>query len=409
MEISVYRSPYERQYIARYLTLHPEIWNYELTLLNSLFPNSFAIHTDGGCPIIQADKLVILPDGTQQNWAFFAAYVMQDNRLVPKIWPYYPARKILIKRYPGLNLNFFSDPELKCLVLPPLGSNHGSHIYAAQQLELAFEYVLSKLNNHYNRTTVPFRETTRTAPITPSSFEPPQPAPQKKNFPFNLLPNFYAQEPRIQLMKAKTSPDCQSVVLSDRAYRSILAETSEFGDNETGGLMMGNFHNGIWYTIDSLDPGFDSTHSSTQFRYQTEYVNHLSAKVGRLYRHPLTIIGIWHRHPGSMDYFSPTDYTSMTNMVQDASVGLLFMLVNVDPMLRMTFYYLDKQLHLYQVPYTVGDKYIPREILEYATPEVLCVNNGHPVSIAPIPLPAPDEFPQTIGHSQTDPPTTYFP
>jgi proteasome lid subunit RPN8/RPN11 len=99
-------------------------------------------------------------------------------------------------------------------------------------------------------------------------------------------------------------PDCDTVVLSDRTYRAILSETASFGDRETGGLLLGNFHNRFWYIMEGIDPGFRTVNRTTDFEYQVEYVNHLSKKIGVLYKHPLTIVGLWHRHPGDMDTFS---------------------------------------------------------------------------------------------------------
>lgn len=165
---------------------------------------------------------------------------------------------------------------------------------------------------------------------------------------------------------------CLSVVLSDRAYRAIIAETAEFSPAETGGVMIGNLDSGIWYVVDCLDPGFSTVNNYAYFNYQMEYVNHLFKKTGRLYENPLTIEGIWHRHPGKMDYFSSTDYDSIRKLVMnDSTFGMVFMLVTVAPEFEMTFYYVDKQLRMFKVPFAVGDKYVVDDFLRLKSPEKL--------------------------------------
>jgi proteasome lid subunit RPN8/RPN11 len=162
------------------------------------------------------------------------------------------------------------------------------------------------------------------------------------------------------------SYDCIYVVLSERAYKSILAETFTYGDCETGGILLGHFVNKVWYVIENVDPGIITVNRSTFFQYDENYVNHQIKKISRIYNYPLTILGIWHRHPGSMDTFSSTDLSSINIHVSRARVGILSMLVNVDPSLRMTFYYCDKKNTLMKVPYDYGDRLIIKDIISLA-------------------------------------------
>ena len=39
------------------------------------------------------------------------------------------------------------------------------------------------------------------------------------------------------------------VVFSDRAFASVMAETTEKIETETGGLFLGTVDNGVWYVI----------------------------------------------------------------------------------------------------------------------------------------------------------------
>ena len=167
------------------------------------------------------------------------------------------------------------------------------------------------------------------------------------------------------------SPDspCIHVVVSERAYKSILAETYEHGNSETGGLLLGHFHKGIWYIIEVVDPGLSSTHRTSYFEFDEKYVNHVIKKMCRVYRFPLTILGMWHRHPGSMDRFSGTDLDTIESYTSEATNGVISMLVNVDPKLRMSFYYCGKDNTIMPVKYDVGDDYIAKELIEMSDAE----------------------------------------
>jgi len=181
---------------------------------------------------------------------------------------------------------------------------------------------------------------------------------------------FFKQQNNFRYIDFDTSKlesyDCIYVVLSDRAYKSILAETLSLGDCETGGIFLGHFINRVWYVIECVDAGLTTVNTSVSFHYDEKYVNHQVKKIGRLYNHPLTILGIWHRHPGSMDTFSSTDLHSIGIHVSRFRVGVLSMLVNVDPKLRMTFYYCGKEHTLMKVPYDVGDHLIIKDLLSLA-------------------------------------------
>lgn len=173
-----------------------------------------------------------------------------------------------------------------------------------------------------------------------------------------------------------TNMECNYIVVSERAAKAIISETLSHGRDETGGVLLGNFNNGIWYVVESIDPGLDIVNHSVNFEYDPVYVNHLAQKLGVLYHHPLTILGVWHRHPGSMDHFSFQDLDSMASMTNDARIGMISMLVNLDPELRMTFYYCNKSGEVMPVYYDIGDDYFIPEVLTYATNETLCSRIG---------------------------------
>ena len=49
--------------------------------------------------------------------------------------------------------------------------------------------------------------------------------------------------------------DCRGVVLSNRAYLSVLSEVYSRDPLETGGIFFGNVKNGVWYVAEASDPG----------------------------------------------------------------------------------------------------------------------------------------------------------
>ena len=170
--------------------------------------------------------------------------------------------------------------------------------------------------------------------------------------------------------------ECIYIIISERAHKSILAEAFTHGNRETGGILLGHFVNKIWYIIEVVDPGLIKINSNTYFEFDIKYVNHQMKIINRLYKYPLTMLGVWHRHPGSMDTFSTTDISSINVHVSESRKGILSMLINVDPELRMTFYYCSKEYTIMKVPYDVGDDLIIKDIIALADEERIQENIG---------------------------------
>ncbi len=155
------------------------------------------------------------------------------------------------------------------------------------------------------------------------------------------------------------------VVFSDRAITSILAETQEKIKTETGGVFLGYRKGEVWYVIESADPGINSTFTASYFEYDQDYINHIINKLARLYAQPLELIGLWHRHPGSMDTFSTTDNGTNTEYAKLSSEGAISALVNIDPEFRLTVYIATLPLKYEKVTYSIGDDRIPLYLLSY--------------------------------------------
>jgi len=153
------------------------------------------------------------------------------------------------------------------------------------------------------------------------------------------------------------------VVFSERAYLAILSETTEKIKTETGGVFLGSYENGIWYVIEAIDPGPKSVFQVAYFEYDRKYTEHLINKIARLYQAKLTLIGLWHRHPGSMDVFSATDGGTNSDYAKLSPNGAVSVLVNVDPKFRMTPYHVASPLRYTKISYEVGDNLIPEHLL----------------------------------------------
>ena len=161
------------------------------------------------------------------------------------------------------------------------------------------------------------------------------------------------------------------IIFTDRAYVSILAETAEKIQTETGGIFLGYRRGEIWYVMESIDPGPKSTFEIAYFEYDYKYVNHLSNKIARLYKKPLEILGLWHRHPGSFDQFSGTDDGTNKKFASLNKAGAISALVNIDPEFRLTVFHVGTPLSYARVPYAVGDALLPEEINGYCNTQRL--------------------------------------
>lgn len=151
------------------------------------------------------------------------------------------------------------------------------------------------------------------------------------------------------------------VIFTQRAFVSILAETAEKIQTETGGIFLGYREADTWYVVEAIDPGPKSTFQVAYFEYDTKYVNHLVNKVARIYNKPLELIGLWHRHPGSFDQFSGTDDGTNLKFATLHKDGAISALVNIDPEFRLTVFHVTAPLAYSRVRFKVGDEFVPEQ------------------------------------------------
>ena len=154
------------------------------------------------------------------------------------------------------------------------------------------------------------------------------------------------------------------VLFSRRAVAAICAETLEHHPLETGGILLGHWHQRRWQVLEAIDPGPGARCTATTFEYDCAYVDHLASKLARQYRRPLQLIGLWHRHPGSFDRFSAEDDLTNQRFAARSPHGALSCLVNLDPCFRLTAFHVPPDLSCMRLPWLVGDALIDSTLRE---------------------------------------------
>lgn len=159
--------------------------------------------------------------------------------------------------------------------------------------------------------------------------------------------------------------DSPYVVFSQRAFNAIVTETIDKHPIETGGILLGYvLDNGAWIVVENIPPGYQSVHQTAYFEYDEEFVTYLSNVVAKQYIGNLRVLGLWHRHPGSMDVFSNTDDGTNIMFARTMSCGAISALVNCDPQLRLTMFHVDQQGNYKTIEWYVDDgETIPKQYL----------------------------------------------
>jgi|GEM_PF-1658642 len=156
--------------------------------------------------------------------------------------------------------------------------------------------------------------------------------------------------------------DCQCVIFSNEAYNAIIDESFDKDPNETGGILLGHIlDNGMWIVIKVLPPGERSIFQHAYFEYDEQYVNYAAQTEAYKYEHELILLGLWHRHPGSMDTFSRTDDGTNRTFAALNPKGAISGLVNIDPRFRLTMYHVSTSSRYSKIDIEVGDDLIPEE------------------------------------------------
>jgi len=170
----------------------------------------------------------------------------------------------------------------------------------------------------------------------------------------------------------------QQVVFTRRAFNAILTETLDRSPLETGGIFIGYvLDNGIWIVVETIPPGIKTVNRQSYFEYDADFINYLSNVIAKQYKGNLQVLGLWHRHPGSMDFFSGTDDVTNLQFSKANKCGAISALVNCDPKCRITMYHVDHSGEYTKLNWVVDDGLIPDELLDlrFNTEEDLPVIN----------------------------------
>ena len=164
------------------------------------------------------------------------------------------------------------------------------------------------------------------------------------------------------------------VVFSNKAYNAIIRESFDKDPVETGGILLGHIlDNGVWIVMEVLPPGIKCIFERAYFEYDDAFVNYLAQSVANQYKIPLELLGLWHRHPGSMDVFSSTDDGTNTTFALQNPRGVISGLVNIDPQFRLTMYHMENPRNVVRqytrpnyerIDVEVGDDIIPEEYFQ---------------------------------------------
>lgn len=165
------------------------------------------------------------------------------------------------------------------------------------------------------------------------------------------------------------SKKCETVIISDKAYNAMIRESFAKHPVETGGILLGYIlDNGLWVVMEMIPPGINGVFETAYFEYDQDFVNYLGTSIANQYKEPLQVLGLWHRHPGSMDYFSSTDDGTNSEFASKNPYGVISGLVNIDPSFRLTMYHLDhnngvrpRNIAYSTVDVEVGDDLIPEK------------------------------------------------
>lgn len=147
------------------------------------------------------------------------------------------------------------------------------------------------------------------------------------------------------------------IFFTTKAYVQLLTEIEDYPYVETGGVLVGQRINNTFYVFETVDPGFKADRQRAEFSRHYEYTEHLAYKVAKQYEGKTTVIGYYHRHPGSYDHFSGGDDVSNLEFAKTFN-GVISGLVNIDPNFRLSFYYISPEGYQSKaISYQVDDKF----------------------------------------------------
>lgn len=162
---------------------------------------------------------------------------------------------------------------------------------------------------------------------------------------------------------------CTRVVLSPLAWTLMISQSYLNDPNETGGALLGYRDGTTVHVTVALPPGPRSQASPVMLKYNEEFQNYVFGVITELMGQKAGLLGLWHRHPGSLDRFSGVDAVAHEQFGKVLNGGVISLLLNLDgpegsP--RVTGYFVDtKEMVYHLIPVTVeetaGQLLIPAE------------------------------------------------
>lgn len=87
------------------------------------------------------------------------------------------------------------------------------------------------------------------------------------------------------------------IIIYARAKRAMQNELARFAGVETGGLLLGYAKAGSPVKVlEATDGGVNAVRGEHFFRYDEEYEEHICGIISEMYKPPLQIVGVWHKH-----------------------------------------------------------------------------------------------------------------
>jgi Prokaryotic homologs of the JAB domain len=172
-------------------------------------------------------------------------------------------------------------------------------------------------------------------------------------------------------MNKPSANSSDEIILSPSAFQEIALEVDSHRRVETGGILLGAREENRWYVVAAIDPGPRSARRPAYFEYNHDYASHLANVVARRYRASIVLLGLWHRHPGSLDTFSSTDDSTHERWLRECQHPIISGLVNIDPTFRMTFFRVDAGVSYTRINFSVGAADFPAKFLELKDAKVI--------------------------------------
>lgn len=94
----------------------------------------------------------------------------------------------------------------------------------------------------------------------------------------------------------------------------MLLQSNKAAPNETGGILVGYFENGVLYITCASDSGPQSTESPFLFSRDVDYCQDFLDRIETASLQKIQYVGEWHSHPQSTHIPSQTDIKSLKDI-----------------------------------------------------------------------------------------------